>query len=73
MNTKPITQAEAKAAWDSIENPSPRKVAEMFDAAGRPIDSGTIAAWERDGWPGTSVAEVARPELKNPNRKKPNP
>jgi hypothetical protein len=73
MNTRPVTQAEAKAAWDSIENPSPRKVAEMFDAAGRSIDSGTIAAWERDGWPGTSVAEVAQPEPKKTALEKSNP
>lgn len=64
MNTKPVTSAEAKAVWDSLENPSPRKVAEKFDAAGQPVDCSIIAQWEREGWPGTSVAEVAQPEIK---------
>jgi hypothetical protein len=63
MSTKP-TPAEAKAVWESLENPSPRKVAEKFDAAGRSVDSATIAQWKRDGWSGTAVAEVAPPELK---------
>ena len=70
MNTKPVTLAEAKAVWDSLENPSPRKVAEKFDAAGQPVDSGIIAQWERDGWPGTSAEEVAQPELKKAESEK---
>jgi len=64
MNTKPVAQAEAKAVWDSLENPSPRKVAEKLDAAGQPVDCGIIAEWERDGWPGALVAEVTPPEPK---------
>jgi hypothetical protein len=64
MNAKPVTQAEAKAVWDSLENPSPRKVAEKLDAAGQPVDCGIIAQWERDGWPGASVAELVQPDPK---------
>jgi hypothetical protein len=73
MNTKPVTQEEAKMVWDSLEKPSPRKVAEKFDAAGRPVDCGTIAQWEREGWPGTSVAEVAQPAPKKTEPEKAEP
>jgi hypothetical protein len=62
MKTKAVTQSEAKMVWDSIEMSSPRKVAEKFNAASQPVDFGTIAQCERDGWPGTSVADVAQPE-----------
>jgi hypothetical protein len=41
-----------------------RKVAEKFDAVGQPVDCSIIAEWERDGWSGTSVAEVTPPEPK---------
>jgi hypothetical protein len=59
MKMKPVTLAEAKMVWDSIEMPSPRKVAEKFDAAGRSVDCDTIAQWKREGWPSTSVADGA--------------
>ena len=49
VKLKPVTQAEAKAVWDSLENPSARKVAGMFEAAGQPVDPGMVARWERDG------------------------
>jgi hypothetical protein len=57
--TKP-TPAEAKAVWDSFDEPSARKVADKLAAAGKPISFKTIALWKREGWPGTSAEDVTK-------------
>ena len=46
----PVTPAEAKAVWDSIPDPSSRKVAARLTQSGRPIHFSTIARWRSQGW-----------------------
>jgi hypothetical protein len=59
MKGKP-TPAEAKALWDSLEEPSVRKVADRFTAAGRPVDFMTIWHWKQKGWASASTAGITR-------------
>jgi hypothetical protein len=54
-----VTPADARAVWQGFENPTPRKVADWFRAAGRPVYPQTIWNWKRAGWPGTSAADIA--------------
>lgn len=56
MTATPVTPAEAKAVWDSLKEPSARKVAAKFEAAGRKISFKSIAKWKREGW-GARTAE----------------
>jgi hypothetical protein len=44
------TPAEAKAVWDSLEQPSLHNVANAFKAQGRPVSPATIWNWKQAGW-----------------------
>jgi len=43
------TPAEVQAIWNSLENPSLRKVANAFKAQGRPVCTRTIWKWKQAG------------------------
>ncbi len=58
MTAKPVTPAEAKEVWDSFKEPSARKVAAKFEAAGRKISFKSIAKWKREGWGAKSAAQL---------------
>jgi hypothetical protein len=60
MTAKQITPAEAKTVWHMLDKPSSRKVADWFNAAGRPVSHQTIWEWKRAGWPGTLAADAAQ-------------
>jgi hypothetical protein len=64
---KPITPSEAKAVWNSISNPSARRVARALSQAGRPIHHSTVARWRLEGWrpvaSGPHPLEAARQAL----------
>lgn len=51
------TPADAKAAWESMPQPSARKVADKLKAAGKPVSHKTVNQWRNAGWPGTTPAE----------------
>lgn len=59
-----VTPAEAKAVWDSLEEPSCRKVADKFAAAGRPISFKTVNEWRNKGW-GSKTAEQIEASASN--------
>jgi len=44
------TRADARAVWDSLEQPTPRKVANTFKAQGRTVSYTTIRSWRQAGW-----------------------
>jgi hypothetical protein len=48
--TKRPTPAEARAIWDSLEQPTLHKVANAFKAQGRPIGLTAIWSWKQAGW-----------------------
>ncbi len=50
-NTTDVTPAEAKAVWDSIENPSAREVSRLLAAQGRLVGFKTVSEWKKAGWP----------------------
>jgi hypothetical protein len=50
-NTTDVTPAEAKAVWDSIENPSAREVSRLLAAQGRLVGFKTVSEWKNAGWP----------------------
>jgi hypothetical protein len=62
-----ITPREAKAMWDSLQNPSARSVARALTQAGRRIHHLTIARWCVRGWgpvaSGEHPIEAARQAL----------
>jgi hypothetical protein len=45
-----VTPDEAAAVWDSIPNPSARRVAKTLAQAGRRVHHTTIARWHARGW-----------------------
>jgi hypothetical protein len=47
---KRVTPDEAAAVWDSIPNPSARRVAKTLAQAGRRVHHTTIARWHARGW-----------------------
>jgi hypothetical protein len=47
---KPVTPREAQAVWDSIQDPSGRRVAKILTAAGRRVHHSTIRRWRAEGW-----------------------
>jgi hypothetical protein len=55
-----VTPAEAQAVWDSLDNPSSRKVADWFSAAGRPIRHQTVARWKKAGWRRSSATRTPK-------------
>jgi hypothetical protein len=59
MKAKPVTPAEAKALWHSLQKPSDAKVAARFKAAGRPISKPTIGRWRRAHWARVSIEGIA--------------
>jgi hypothetical protein len=60
MSLKRLVAAEAKAVWDSLENPTVRKVAEKFAAAGRPVSYRTLARLKQEGWPGWEGENIVK-------------
>jgi hypothetical protein len=64
---KQVTPAEAAAVWNSIPNPSARRVAITLAQAGRWVHPSTIARWRAHGWQGVvhgrHPIEVAREAL----------
>jgi hypothetical protein len=61
-----VSPDEASAVWNSIPNPSARRVAKILTQAGRGVPS-TIARWRAQGWRavvhGRHPIEVARESL----------
>jgi hypothetical protein len=53
------TPAEAKAVWDSLEQPSLLKVANAFKAQGRTVSPAAIGNWRQAGWSGVTARNVA--------------
>lgn len=51
---KPATPSDAKAAWESMQDPSTRKVSAKLKAAGLSASNKTVGVWHRAGWPGTA-------------------
>jgi hypothetical protein len=47
---KQVTPAEAAAVWNSIPNPSARRVARTLAQQGRPVHHTTVARWRARGW-----------------------
>jgi hypothetical protein len=45
-----VTPDEAAAVWDSIPNPSARRVAKTLAQAGRRVHHTTVARWRARGW-----------------------
>jgi hypothetical protein len=60
MSVKQLIAAEAKAIWDSLENPTVRKVADKFAAAGRPVSYRTLARLKQEGWPGCEGENIVK-------------
>jgi hypothetical protein len=58
MSAKPVTPAEAKAVWDSLKEPSARKVSDKFAAAGRKISFRTVNKWRNGGWGAKSAKQL---------------
>jgi hypothetical protein len=52
------TPAEGKAIWDSLDQPSLRKVAHAFKAQGRPIGLTAIWSWKQAGWSRVTARNV---------------
>ncbi len=50
-NTTDVTPAEAKAVWESLENPSAREVSRLLAAQGRLVGFKTVSEWKKAGWP----------------------
>jgi hypothetical protein len=47
---KPVTPAEAMAVWNTIKNPSDRRVARALSQTGREVHHSTIARRYARGW-----------------------
>src|SRR3974390_902738 len=47
---KTCNPAQAKRVWESMPNPSTRRVARKLRQAGRPVSHGTVHRWQRQGW-----------------------
>jgi hypothetical protein len=47
---KQVTPAEAAAVWNSIPNPSARRVARTLAQQGRRVHHTTVARWRAQGW-----------------------
>src|ERR1700674_4360398 len=47
---EPVSPSEAEAVWNSIRNPSARRVAKALTQAGRRIHHSTISRWRAEGW-----------------------
>jgi hypothetical protein len=47
---EPVTPREAETVWNSIQNPSARRVAKALTQAGRGLHHGTISRWRAEGW-----------------------
>jgi hypothetical protein len=47
---EPVTPREAQIVWNSIQNPSARRVAKALTAAGKRIHHGTVSRWRAEGW-----------------------
>jgi hypothetical protein len=64
---KQVTPAEAAAIWNSIPNPSARRVARKLAQEGRRVHYTTVARWRARGWPpivhGRQPIDAARKAL----------
>jgi hypothetical protein len=60
VNPNPLTPADAKPAWDILDETASRAVADWFTARGRPVSSETILQWKRAGWTDTSAVDTAK-------------
>jgi hypothetical protein len=49
-NWSDVTPAEAKAVWESLDQPTTRKVSQVLTAQGRPVCFQTVAIWRKAGW-----------------------
>jgi hypothetical protein len=47
---EPVTPREAETVWNSIQDPSARRVARALSQAGKRIHYATIARWRAHGW-----------------------
>jgi hypothetical protein len=47
---EPVTPAEAQVVWNTIRNPSARRVARAMTQAGRKIHHATVSRWAAQGW-----------------------
>ena len=47
---EPVTPAEAQVVWNTIKNPSARRVARAMTQAGRKIHHATVSRWAAQGW-----------------------
>jgi hypothetical protein len=46
----PVTPAQARAVWSSIDRPSARRVARALTQSGKPVHPSTVARWRAEGW-----------------------
>jgi hypothetical protein len=47
---EPVTPHEAETVWNSIQNPSARRVAKALTQAGRRVHHSTVSRWRVEGW-----------------------
>jgi hypothetical protein len=47
---EPVTPREAEIVWNSIRDPSARRVAKALTQAGRGVHHSTVSRWRAEGW-----------------------
>jgi hypothetical protein len=47
---EPVSPREAETVWNSIQDPSARRVAKALTQAGRRVHHSTVSRWRAEGW-----------------------
>jgi hypothetical protein len=47
---EPVSPREAETVWNSIQDPSARRVAKALIQAGRRVHRSTVSRWRAEGW-----------------------